>query len=289
MKDSKKISYVSNFELVDIINAFNERNEFISKLWTWIATLSIFMLFTLHISEPTKQSQQNVFVGNISSNPMIISGNNDTSSSNNIMQNIGAIEEVKSPENLNDKKNLDKIMRVKIPIIDIEVPIEYVIVILIGIITALIIKWMEAYHRLMSFRENVIELLLPSKTIKLKNSDLNARSIFDGLVYSNTLSAWGAPFYLSNLKIIKFAMPLYFFLLKLGTIVVHFGLPAYSIIYALTSSLSSSYSVLISLFLVFLSFLSILSLFQGFITESIYCIKGVNRMSGLVFKRSIKL
>lgn len=182
-----------------IIEKYNEKNEFITKIWVWIATISIFGIII--IAQPSKQIKNSCL------------------------------------------SDLDKIEQINFPIIDLNVPSEYFVLIYTLLITGLIIRWVEAFRRSASFRQNVIEPLIKNNlTISVNSSQIDSRRLLDGIVYSTTTSVWGIvpDFADKNSQIFqKRVRGFVYIFLKIIVFAAHFFLPLAALIAVVFSSVNS--------------------------------------------------
>jgi hypothetical protein len=180
-----------------IIENYNQRNEFLTKIWVWIAIMSIFGLIIL----------------------------------------------------TNDENLPEKIM---VPLINIPVPAKYFITIYLLILTGMTIRWVDAFHRSVSFRQNIIEKLLKkNKKMSIGKTSVKSRSLIDGIVYSTTTSVWGIVPDFGKKNFMAPQLCIRFFVysfLKIIIFVAHFLLPSFAIIIATLKLDSSSTPIILKIF-----------------------------------------
>jgi hypothetical protein len=212
-----------------IIELYNKRNEFVTKIWVWIAIISLFGIIIL----TEKQDQA-------------VKSNDGTTYINN---------------------------QVNFPIINLEVPYDYFLYVFILILMGLIIRWVEAFQRSISFRQNVIEPLLANENfINVSNKPIPTRDVIDGMVYSTTTSVWGIipNFQKSNhKKLNKLLRMVSYFFLKFIIIIVHFILPLLALLFTL-SQLNKSINIFIKTPIIILGTVTSLAIIKAMISELKY-------------------
>ncbi len=201
-----------------IIENYNQRNVFLTKIWVWIGIVSLFGLLTLY-----------------------------------------------------SNKTLSEI---EIPLLNIKVPIEYFVPIYILILTGLIIRWGDAFHRSFSLRQTVIERFIErNKNTSIGNTSIKSRSIIDGIVYSTTTSIWGIipDFGKKNYKApqvyIRF---LGYVILKLIIFATHFFLPSTAIVIAVVKLQKTETPISLKIIAYFLAFIGFLAILRIAYTEFRY-------------------
>jgi hypothetical protein len=210
-----------------IIQYYNQKNEFVSKIWTWIAVLSIFGIL---VSQQPKQP----FTGCASVN--------------------SGIEQI------------------TFPIIDMQVSAKYFVIVFTLILTGLIIRWVEAFQRSVSLRQEVIEKLLETnESILIKDTNkIETRTLLDGIVYSTTTSVWGLVPNFKHKNDIKFYSTFrkftYIFL-KVIVFAAHFLFPLFTLYLVAFSLINKSTPLSIKIITVIMILIATLVIISVTITE----------------------
>lgn len=175
-----------------IIENFNGRNEFLTKLWVWIIILSLFGFI--------------------------------------IFKQV----EMAQCQTKNNKTNIE------LPILNLPVPLNYSVAVLIIFLSGLIFKWLESFLRLTIFRRNIIESLI-NKNPKLfvGKCKINTRRFFDGLVFPGSTAVYG---FVSKIwdnskktsKFFKILNQIFYVFLKIISFIAHFIIPFLVLIIGIT-------------------------------------------------------
>jgi hypothetical protein len=194
------------------LEGFNNRAEFLTKLWVWIIVLSLFSLIVFSQIHNT---------------------------------------------DCDIKKDIT------LPLLSIDVPINYSVTILLLIISGLVFKWLESFFRLSSFRINTFEVVLESNPqIVMDKHSFNARAFFDGLVYPGSTSVWG--FIMKAVKSEKVEFKRwskYFYIfLKFISFIAHFLVPLIVIVFGLINISFSTNDVFLFILSLFACLLSIITI-----------------------------
>jgi TRAP-type C4-dicarboxylate transport system permease small subunit len=204
-----------------IIENYNKKNDFLTKIWVWVALISIFGL--------------------------IIIAKYDSLSA-----------------------------EIDIPVICLKVPVKYFFAIYLVILNGLTIRWIEAFHRSILLRQNVIEKILEKNdAITIQKKQINSRNFIDGIVNSSTTSIWGiVPDWgkrNSKVPIACFRL-LAYFILKVVVFIAHFVLPFLTIVIATIKLEDSSTSTPISIKIIvyFISVVGLLTILRAVVSEFKY-------------------
>lgn len=210
-----------------IIEKYNERNEFVTKIWVWIAIISIF--------------------------------------------GIVIISQKPRPNDKIPLSEIGKTELINFPIIDIPVPSKYFVLIYTILLTGLLIRWVEAFRRSSTFRQNVIEpLVKKNQKISIDGDLVDSRSILDGMVYSTTTSVWGiVPDYKNknDLKSQRRIRGLVYISLKVIVFFAHFLLPLVALFTVAISSINSKTPELIVLSVLIFLLVATLVIVRAAISE----------------------
>lgn len=168
----------------------------------------------------------------------------------------------------------------KLPFIDIEFPKDYFILVMTGFIAAFSTRWLEIENRQIILFKKVIEkFYLDSENFFINGTFFNTKELIDSFTITNTSAVWSSPAQLleSKCTFIRYlALPL-LFLLKMVSVLIHFGLP----IVALGLILDSSSNLLgwIKWSIIFLVFISFIQLLIGLINNLKYARGSVKSLS----------
>lgn len=276
-----------------IVEVLNQRTEFVTKIWAWIIVLTLFGLIIF------SQNSQPLNPERIKELYELLpkSGFKDVEELHSFITDESKLKEIYRLIPKGFFKDEDEYLsyfsetfsvlgqsktngkQILIPIIDISVPSNYFVLIFLFVLTGLIIRWVESFLRLISFRQKVLEpLFKKNHEIKIGKQVIDTRPLFDGLACSASTGIWGiVPDFKDNKRILnKIIRLVSYSLLKFISLLVHFILPGFVIISAfkrLDFTASDSLIQVLSYLAVIVSSVALMILLIAIIAEIKYCFK----------------
>ena len=116
-------------------------------------------------------------------------------------------------------------LNTKVPFLDISLDKDWFTITILGIMAALIIRWIEAQSRAMRTRMEIVAPLL-KKIDCSHGQSVSAKDLWDARVFPGTTAVWSAPNLIirqPKCKGTKALKNTYFLFLKTTSILVHLG------------------------------------------------------------------
>jgi len=181
--------------------------------------------------------------------------------------------------------SITKETNVSLPFFNVSLSKELSIVIVVGLIAALVTRWVEAQSRAIKTRRDLVEPIL-KELEKIPNKVISPKELWDARVFPGTATVWSAPasFVQSKHKIVKFLCVRYFILLKIISLSVHFGLPSVAVAFLIIDWFFGDHNKLMTIFVMFFAATAVLQLVVGFVVEFQYSRKALKRMKELADK-----
>jgi hypothetical protein len=175
----------------------------------------------------------------------------------------------------------------KLPFVNIDLPEKWFSLISLGLLAALINRWVEAQSRSIRTRNQLVEPLLQRGTQTVP--DFTSKDVWDARVYIGTTTVWSAPASIirsKHTKISALGVP-YLIFLKIVTISIHFGLPLLAIALTLKSWFFQvrTGQGLITVGIISFAAIATLQLTLGIIGEIRYAKGSMKRMRELLAKK----
>lgn len=170
----------------------------------------------------------------------------------------------------------------KLPFLELSLTKEWSILIAIGLIAALVTRWVEAQCRALKTRSDIIQPIL-IELEKAQNKGKSATELWDARVFPGTATVWSAPasFVHSKYKIVRSLCLPYLIFLKIMSTIVHSGLPFAAVVLLVANWYTMDHNISKTIAMWLFAVVGWLQLLVGLVVDFRYSGKTIKRMKKL--------